>query len=296
MGSLGLDFESLRSVNENLIMLSSSMAGQAGPFARFAGYAPMFVALSGLGDMTGYPDGPPSQIRVGGDIIVGVHGGFALLAAIFGHLATGRGTHIDLSAIESQANLIGDAFLAYSAGGRVPTRRGNEEPGSSPHNTYRCRGEDQWVSIALGNDEEWDALVEALGGPAWAREDRFASVAGRDEHRGALDRLLGEWTIGRSPIEVTSLLQGAGVAAMPSYRAPELFTDPHVVARNLVVEVPGEGGDHPLIRLGGILPASPLRLDRAGPAMGEHNHEVFTTLLGLSEEEIAALGEDEVFA
>ena len=296
MGGLGLDFESLRAVNEDLIMLSSSMAGQEGSFARFAGYAPMFVALSGLGEMTGYTDGPPSQIRVGGDIIAGVHGGFALLAAIFGHQATGRGTHIDLSAIEAQANLIGDAFLAYSAGGRVPTRRGNEEPGSSPHNAYRCRGEDQWVTIAVRSDEEWTALVGALGGPAWARDDRFGSVAGRDEHRVDLDRLLGTWTIERSPIEVTSALQGAGVAAMPSYRAPELFADPHVAARNLVVEVPGEGGDHPLIKLGGVLPASPLRLDRAGPAMGEHNHEVFTTLLGLSEEEIAALGEDEVFA
>ena len=91
MGSLGLDFESLRAVNEDLIMLSSSMAGQRGSLARFAGYAPMFVALSGLGDMTGYTDGPPSQIRVGGDIIAGVHGGFALLAAIFGHQATGPG-------------------------------------------------------------------------------------------------------------------------------------------------------------------------------------------------------------
>ncbi len=296
MASLGLDYESLVADNEDLIMLSSSMAGQEGPFARFAGYAPMFVALSGLGEMTGYPDGPPSQIRVGGDIIAGVHGGFALLSAIVGHQATGRGTHIDLSAIEAQANLIGDAFLECSATGRVPTRTGNVEPGWVPHNTFRCRGDDQWVSIAVTDDARWAALVQAIGAPGWAADGRFTTAAGRDEHRQELERLLGTWTLDRTTVEVTELLQANGVAALPAYRAPELFEDPHVLSRDRTVEVPGEDGNHRLLRLGGTLPASPIRLDRAGPAMGEHNHEVFTTLLGLSDEEIALLEKDEVFA
>jgi benzylsuccinate CoA-transferase BbsF subunit len=295
MAGLGLSYEDLVAVKEDIIMLSSSMAGQRGPYAGFAGYAPMFVALSGLGEMTGYEDGPPTQIRVGGDIIVGVHGGFALLAALVHHQATGRGTHIDLSAIESQSSLIGDSLLEHALNGIVPRRSGNDEPDLAPHNCYRCAGDDQWVAIAVETDGQWRDLVSVLGSPAWAQDRRFACGADRFAHRLELDAHLGEWTAGRSAAEVTALLQAAGVAALPSYRAPELFGDPHVAGRDLRTTVPGAGAQWPLVRLGGRLPATPLRVDRAGPAMGEDNHYAFADLLGLSPEEIAELEADGVF-
>ena len=295
MDGLGLGYDALREVKPDIVMLSSSMAGQTGPLAHFAGYAPMFVALSGLGDMTGYPDGPPTQIRVGGDIIVGVHAAFALVAAILHHQATGNGCHIDLSAIESQASLIGDALLDYAVSGNVPRRGGNEEPDIAPHNCYRCAGDDQWVSIAVETDDEWQALVKVMGEPVWARSHGFSDGRSRRENGHELDRHIEEWTSTRSPAEVMTQLQSVGVAAMPSYRASELFADPHVRFRDMVTNVPSSDGSMPVVRLGGRFSATPMQLDRAGPAMGEHNDEVFRRLLGLSDDEIDALAAEGVF-
>jgi benzylsuccinate CoA-transferase BbsF subunit len=296
MDGLGLGYEALREVKDDIVMLSSSMAGQRGPYARFAGYAPMFVALSGLGDMTGYLDGPPTQIRVGGDIIVGIHGAFALLAALLHHQATGEGCHIDLSSIESQSNLIGDSILEYSVTGAVPHRTGNREPMMVPHNCFRCRGDDQWVAIAVSSAAQWHAMVGAMGAPAWVDDPRFATPQDRDDHADEIEEWVAAWTADLTSSEVTARLQAVGVAAAPSYRAQELFTDPHVVSRNLLATVPGNGQDWTLVRLGGRLPVTPLRLDRAGPAMGEHNDEIFTGLLGLSATEMKELEADGVFA
>jgi benzylsuccinate CoA-transferase BbsF subunit len=296
MDGLGLGYEDLRAVKDDIIMLSSSMAGQRGPYSRFAGYAPMFVALSGLGDMTGYADGPPTQIRVGGDIIVGVHGGFALLAALVHHQATGEGGHVDLSSIESQSNLIGDSILEYSVNGTVPHRTGNREPMMVPHNCFRCAGDDQWVAIAVGTEDQWRGLVEALGRPAWADDPRFADAEGRDAHADEIEELVAGWTADLTPAEATDRLQRAGVPAAPSFRAPELFADPHVASRDLLADVPGDGRQWSLLRLGGRLPATPIALDRAGPAMGEHNDEIFGGLLGLSETERKELEAEGVFA
>src|SRR4051794_78622 len=207
MDGLGLGYDALKEVKPDIIMISGSMAGSQGPYSRFSGYAPMFVALSGLGDMTGYGDGPPTQIRVGGDIIVGTFTGLATVSALVYHQATGQGTHVDVSAIEAQACLIGDSFLEYTTNGTVPHRSGNEEPGVAPHNSYKCRDYDSWVSIAVETDDEWRAFSKVMGSPAWTDEPRFAEAAGRWEHRRELDELITEWTSPRTPGEVTALLQ-----------------------------------------------------------------------------------------
>ena len=117
--------------------------------------------------MTGYTDGPPTQIRVGGDIIVGVHGGFALLAALVHHQTTGRGAHMDLSSIEAQSNLIGDSILEYIANGNVPHRREPRAPGCAPQ-LLSLPGGRPVGGIAVRTDQ-WQGLVEAVGSPrpAW---------------------------------------------------------------------------------------------------------------------------------
>jgi crotonobetainyl-CoA:carnitine CoA-transferase CaiB-like acyl-CoA transferase len=144
-------------------------------------------------------------------------------------------------------------------------------------------------------DEQWAAFVDALGRPAWASTERYGNPEGRFAHREELDRLVTEWTLQHGQLEVTELLQGAGVAAMPSYAAPELFADPHVIDHGMVVKVPGPTGESLLVRLGGTFSATPMRVDRTGPAMGEHNDEIFRTLLGLSQSQIDDLASEGVF-
>jgi benzylsuccinate CoA-transferase BbsF subunit len=180
--------------------------------------------------------------------------------------------------------------------GREQTRSGNDEFGLAPHNCYRCLGDDNWVSVAVATDEEWHSLAKAIGNPPWTDDRRFAESAGRWENRHELDGNIGSWTADRTPAEVTGILQNAGVAAAPSYKAPDLLSDPHVLERDLVAVVrDGTGRDWQLVRLGGKLSRTPLRADRASPELGEHNHYAFNELVGLDDAEVARLRDDGVF-
>jgi len=150
----------------------------------------------------------------------------------------------------------------------VESRTGNDEPGFAPHTCYRCEGDDQWVAIAVGNDDEWKAFVDVLGDPAWAQDPRS-----RMRRVGAPTWRTSTITLANGrrphPAEVTTLLQAAGVAASPAFRAPELLADPHVVSRDLIATVRGPTRDWKLVRLGGRFRVTPLQLDRVGPDMGE---------------------------
>ena len=160
----------------------------------------------------------------------------------------------------------------------------------APHGVYRCSGEDEWVSIAVGSESEWQGLLRAMGDPAWAIDDQFGDGFLRWKNRHALDRHLEEWTLGRSPGEVTILLQKEGVAAFPSMAADQLMSDQALLDRGAFpwVEHPEKG------RQRAVAPpwefsSTPARIDRWTPDLGEHNMEVFHGLLGLSREEVEEL-------
>ncbi|MFC1926174.1 CaiB/BaiF CoA transferase family protein [Chloroflexota bacterium] len=296
MERLGLGYSQLREINPNLIMLSSSQAGYSGPEASYSGYAPTFSALAGLGHITGYPDGPPTEIRMPSDVISAVTSAFALVAALLHRQKTGEGQHIDLSSREALSCLIGDAFLEHSANHRNRYRHGNTDCAMAPHNCYRCRGEDKWVSIAIGSDEEWQGFCNAIGDPEWSNEERFSRSDLRWHNQEELDRLIQTWTIEHTHYEVMDTLQHAGVAAMPSLNAREICEDPHLTERGLLHDV-----EHPVLGKQTVfnppwkLSATPAKITAHGPVLGEHNDYVFGELLGLSQQEINSLAEKNVF-
>ncbi len=207
----------------------------------------------------------------------------------------GKGQHIDLSSSESLSVLVGDLLMDYTMNQRVRIRDGNQDESMAPHNCYRCKGEDKWVSIAVATDEEWEALCRVMGNPDWTRDARFSDAYLRWENHEELDKLIGGWTINRTHYEVMDILQKAGVAAMPSFSAEELFNDPHFKARGLTAEV-----EHPKMGKQIVIGApwrisdSPLPVQRASPLLGEHNEYVFGELLGMSKQEIARLKEEKV--
>lgn len=295
MKRFGLDYPVLQQVKPDIIMLSCSATGQTGPRAHYAGFATIFAAMSGLIDLTGYPGGPPGEIRGGIDLRVGTTAAFAVLAALYHRRRTGEGQYIDLSSREAITCLIGDSILGYAISGRLPSRLGNYDDIMAPHNCYRCRGEDKWVSIAVATDEEWQALCHAIGHPDWAEEKRFADAYSRWRNREELDKLIGEWTINYTHYEVTDILQRTGVAAFPSLNSQEIFNDPHLKERGILAEI-----DHPMIGKRYIVnppwkfSATPARVTRHGPLLGEHNHYILGELLGMAEEEIKALAKEEI--
>lgn len=294
MERLGLGYETLRAIKPDIIMLSTSTGGRMGPDSGVPGYAPIFNATSGLGYITGYEDGPPTEVRLSVDLRVALTGAFALVAALYHWRQTGQGQYIDLSAVEANASLIGSTVLGYSITGRPPGRSGNRDDSMSPHDCYRCAGEG-WVSIAVASDEEWETLCRAMGMPDLARDERFAGELVRWQNQDLLRPIIESWTSQRTDYEVMESLQKAGVAAVASLRLDQLMVDPHVRERGINVEV-----QHP--KIGPIVaPGVPWKLSetkdiphRPGPLMGEHNDYVFCQLLGLSPGHVAGLKERRV--
>jgi crotonobetainyl-CoA:carnitine CoA-transferase CaiB-like acyl-CoA transferase len=295
LGRLGLGYEALREVKKNIILLSVSSSGQSGPDSHFAGYAPLFGAWGGLGAMTGYADGPPVEMRHVMDHTVGLNAAVAVLAALHHRRATGQGQLVDVAAREVASSLLGEALLLAAAGAN-PTRTGNDHPRMAPHGVYPAKGDDCWISIAVGTDAEWRALAAVMQTPQLADDPRFATAADRHANRAALDHLVAQWTTTILADDAAAALQAVGVAAHASWNTRDLVADPHLRARHALVDIHEPSGRER------AAVGVPMRLSkgedigivRGTPKLGEHEDYVYGDLLGMSGAERRALEDEQV--
>lgn len=297
MKNFGLDYEALKQVNPAIIMLSMPSHGMTGPWREYPGFAALFEQMSGLPQLTGYPDGPPKMTDWGfADIIGGANGRAALMFALLHRQMTGEGQYIDMSQVEACTCLLGDAIVEYSMNGQIRPRRGNRHPEMAPHGYYCCRGDDFWVAIAVSSDQEWRQFCKTIGDPLWTREARFSDGPSRWRHQDEMDKLIETWTLQQDHYEVMNALQQAGVAAGAIPTGPELLADPHWKERG-VFEIVDRAvvGPHPYPK------SAPMKLSESldekrqpAPTLGEHNWYVLHDLLGISEQEIKSLTDDDV--
>ncbi len=297
MERLGLDHRSLEKVRPNIITISLTGCGEAGPLKDALVYAPLIIALGGLQSMIGYygEDTPTNVMSAYGDANASIHAAFATVAALWHRERTGEGQHIELSESGVITYLLGEAIMDYSMNGRNTKPMGNRHPHRCPHNAYRCQGDDQWVTIVVKTEEEWRNFCRAIGEPHWTREAKFADLNGRIANQEELDKLITAWTINYSPYEVMHILQQAGVAAMPVMNIADQYSDPFYQERGTYLEI-----ENPLVGVE-LLYANPMRLSRTpgdirrpAPSIGEHNHYVLGELLGMPDEQIASLVQEKV--
>ncbi len=296
MEKLGLGYEQLRAAKPDIVMLSTSAMGSTGPRRNDLGFAVIFNALSGMAHLTGQPDAPPTDIRDGTDIRASLISAFALMAALLYRQRTGKGQFIDVASVEAIACLVGEELMHYTMNGTVRSRRGNQDDILAPHNLYRCQGDDAWVTIVVGSDDEWRALCGAIGQPALATDPRYADAYARWARQNELDVVLSEWASQRTPQQASHLLQSVGVAATPLNKVPDLLADEHLCAREAFVDV-----RHPLLaerQVMGVpfkLSGTPAGVPGPAPMLGQHTEHVLTRLLGMSEDEIQSLAAEGVF-
>ncbi len=297
MEKFGLDYESVKKVNPGIIYVALTSMGSDGPYKDFVMYGRPQVYVSGLAEITGYPDGPPLSVLSWGDPVAAHHGAFALLAALRYRKKTGLGQCIELSQWESLICLSPENILEYSLNGRIPTRRGNRHEYMAPHNSYQCREPLDYITIAVSSDEEWKALCRLMGNPPWVDEEKFSDTLSRWRNHEELDDHIEEWTKESTSYELTERMQEAGVAAFPSLSNRRVVEDPHLKARGYFEE-----WDHPEIgrrQYDGLqwkMSKTPGKIRCRAPNVGEHNQHVFGELLGMSEEEIGRLIEEKVIA
>jgi crotonobetainyl-CoA:carnitine CoA-transferase CaiB-like acyl-CoA transferase len=292
MSNWGMQYEKLKEVKPELIMLSMSGMGQTGPWKDHAAFGPTVQALGGLTYLSSYEKNDPvGPGYAHADPITGLYGVFAVLAALDSRDRTEQGRYIDLSEYEAVCTLIGPALLDTFTNDAEVRPRGNRSDylEAAPYGCYPCLGPERWCVIAVFNEIEWKALCQVLDQPAWTKEEKFSSLSKRKKHAEDLDELLREWTSERGAEDIVARLQKADVPTGLVQNAEDLANDPQFSERDFFVHL-----EHPTLG-DTISDRSPIRFGRedeknwkASPLIGEHNEYVFMNLLGLSEQEFHA--------
>ncbi len=288
----GIGYDTLSADNPGLVMVAMSGAGQFGPASDMRTYAPTMSSFVGLESLVGYPDEAPTGALnfALGDPNAAVHALVALFAALERRDATGQGGYIDLSQTEALFCTLMPYALASQISGGQPLPAGNRHPLMAPHGIFPAAGHDRWISLAVRDDVDWQALCALAPAEPWARDPRYAAAAERIAASEALEILIAQWTAAQDRDVLVSRLRAAGVPASPVNDIDGLWADPQIAARGLadVVELPGLGPETLFGVPWNASGIAPVRGTR-GPVTGEHNHEVLCGLLGLSDSELEQL-------
>lgn len=288
MNGIGLGYDVASAINPQIIMATTCLMGQTGPAARLSGYGYHAAAVSGFYEITGWDDRPPAgPFNAYTDTIAPRFLTTVLMAALDHRRRTGQGQFIDQAQMESALHFLGPQLLETQLTGNSPRRNGNHDPHSSPHDSYPCAGTDEWCAVAVENDQQWAALVRALGSPAWATDPALATLAGRQARAELVDRELSGFTSQHEPRALMDLLQAAGVPAGMVQRSSDHLEDPQLAHRRFfrplehpeMGVVPYEGHQYRIEGYdnGPIAPA---------PCIGQHTYEVLTEVLGLNDDQV----------
>jgi len=289
MKTLGLDYESLRAINPDVIVLSSCLFGQTGPLSAMAGYGTMGAAVAGLVQPTGWPDRAPC----------GPFGPYTdwlaprltlptLLAALDHRRRTGQGQQVDQSQAESSLHFMVPALLDFAANGVVIDRVANTDPQMSPHGVYPADGDDEWLALTVRDDDDWTRLCAAIDRPDLSADARLATLEGRRTHADEIDEAIAQWTGARGGSEGEQALQQAGVPAHVVVHAERAAEEPQFEGH--FVEAPHELHGTAFVESTRFtLSRTPARVERAAPTLGQDTDAVLRELLGYDPARIESL-------
>ena len=290
MARLGLDYQAVAARCPRLVYCSISGFGDTGPDAVRPGYDLIVQGESGLMDLTGEADGPPTRIGTSfADLTAGVMAAQGITLALYARHKTGRGQHVKIALLDAVVSLLTYNAGNYFATGESPTRRGNDHPSVVPYQTLRAK--DGWMNLGVANDSLWVRYCNAIERPDLRDDPRFATAPERVTHRAALIPIIVELTVTRTVRQWVDLLGAAGVPCGRIRSVAEVCTNPQLTERGKLVDRP-----HPTagtVRMIGLpieLSDTPGRIERAPPLLGEHTDDVLRHV-GYTDDEIRAFRE-----
>ena len=288
----GIGYDVLSATNPGLVMLAMSGAGQFGPLADMRTYAPTMSSFAGLESLVGYPgELPTGALNFAiGDPNAAAHGLVALFAALARRETCGLGCYIDLSQTEALFATLAPYALQAQVEGQQPSALGNAHSAMAPHGIYPTAGDDNWLSIAVRDDEDWLALSRVAGDQLWTRDAQFSSFDGRIAKREALNAGLAAWTSTQDRDALVTRLRTAGVPASPVNDIDGLWNSRQIAARGLsdTVDIPGLGPEV-LFRAPWNISGMVIAAGTRGPLMGEDNERVLCSTLGISAQDFERL-------
>ncbi|WP_419919702.1 CoA transferase [Candidatus Poriferisocius sp.] len=288
MEEFGLDWDRLSSINPRVIMARMPAFGLSGAWRNNTGFAQTMEQLTGMANITGYPDEDPQIPRGPCDPLAGMHAVFAVLAALEERDRTGRGRLVEVTMVSAALNAAAEQLVEYSALGRQLPRQGNRGPRAAPQGVYPAAGTERWVAVAVADDAQWEALCHLCERSDWAR---YNTVSKRRAAADEIDTGLAEWLAGKVDTDAVRALTAVGVPAGVVMLPAEIGDHPQLRARSFIEPV-----HHPVC---GEVPAAglPFRFDSVpggwirspAPTLGQHNCEILTKELGISPSELADL-------
>ena len=282
LAKYGLDYDSIRAVNPSIVYLSITGFGQTGPNAHRPGYDLLAQGAGGIMSLTGEPEGEPMKVGVGiADIMCGMYGVSALLAALLHRERTGEGQHIDVALLDTQISWLVNEGVNYLLSGEVPKRRGNQHPNIVPYQVFECA--DGHAIVAVGNDAQFARFVDLIGLPELAHDPRFIRNSDRLAHRESLISLLAARIREMPRAELVTGMERVGVPGGEINTIPEVFASEQVAAREMKIAMDYPGSATGKVELIGNpvrFGRTPVSYRRPPPRCGEHTEEILRELLG----------------
>lgn len=288
LDKLGFGYDAVSKANPRTVYCSISGFGQTGPYRDRPGYDVIAQGESGMMDLTGFPDGPPAKLGASlADIVAGLYAFNGICLALLARHKTGKGQLVDVSLLDGMVSTLAYHALIYLSTGRSPKRAGTRHPSIAPYESFQAK--DGFVNIAVTNQKQWENFCEVLHFPELAHDTRFESMKARLANYGELRPVIERVVSKMARSEVIDAMSRVGIPAGPINTVAEILEDPHILAREMVVELthPEYG---PLKALGIPIKLSdtPGAAEKAPPKFGEHNREVLRGL-GYSDLEIGRL-------
>lgn len=291
LAKYGLDYATLSKEFPGLIYCSITGFGQTGPYAPRPGYDALIQAMGGVMSLTGEPGRSPQKVGVPvADLFAGLYGCIGVLAALRHKEKTGQGQQIDIGMLDTSVAWLANQAMNYLATGENPPRLGNQHPNIAPYQEFPTK--DGHIILAVGNDPTFERFCKAFGREDLLADPRFATNAKRVENRQAVTEALIPTMTSRTTAEWVEKLEAQKIGSGPINTLKDVFADPHVQARGMLVEMPhGSGATVKVVANPVKLSATPADYRMPPPLLGEHTEQVLSGLLGLSAAEIAALRE-----
>ncbi len=291
LAKYGLGYEQLAKTHPRLIYCSITGFGQTGPYAPRPGYDALIQAMGGVMSLTGEPNGSPQKVGVPvADLFAGLYGCIGILAAVNHRNSTGQGQQIDIGMLDTHVAWLANQGMNYLATGENPARLGNQHPNIAPYQEFPTK--DGYLILAVGNDPTFERFCKAFGQEALLADPRFATNPIRVQNRQLVTDTLTPVMKSKTTAEWIDALEELKIGCGPINTLEQVFADPHVQAREMVVEMAHGSGETVKVIANPVkLSATPPSYRSPPPVLGEHTEDVLASVLKMSASDIAALRE-----
>lgn len=286
MEKFGLGYDELKQINPKIIYAACSGFGHSGPYMDKPAYDIVVQAMGGIMSITGAEGGEPTRVGASiGDIIAGMFTAYGVMLGLFHRLKTGEGQKVDVGMLDCQVAVLENAISRYATSGVSPVPLGNRHPSITPFAAFTAK--DGHLIVGAGNERLWEKLCTLIGSPELITDERFNNNGNRTNNVKELMVILDAIFVKKTINEWLALLEDAGLPCAPINTIDKIVNDPHIAARDMIVEV-----EHPVaghLKMAGVpvkMSLTPGKVEYHAPLLGQHNAEILKEMFGWDQEKV----------